>query len=323
MASFASRSTGVTAAVRHAISQLPCTPGVYRFLDRHGDVLYIGRGTGLRPRVASHWSDLRGREHPASLVRAIARVEAVACASAHEAAWLERNLLEARMPPWNRSVGGQEAQVFIWMSTGRVRPGLGVSYVCRESAATEYFGPYLGGSRARLAVRGLRRLVPLEFSAGRLRGTAAAMARVRGVTTTGPDAQARQVRAILGREASAVSWAQASLGRLRDRVSEALAFELAAKIQAEIEALVWITSPQRVALNETGDFEVSGWHDGVTVQFGFQAGRLRDWVQQAGPQPPATAMPASPRAELAEFAQQNAELAVRLRHTSSQRPACG
>src|SRR5258708_27354280 len=147
MGSFASRSTGVTAAVRHAISQLPCPPGVYRFRDRHGEVLYIGRATGLRARVASYWSDLRGREHLASMVPAIARVEAVACASAHEAAWLERNLLEARMPPWNRAVGGQEAQGFIWMSTGRVRPGLGVSYGCRESAATEYFGPYLGGSR--------------------------------------------------------------------------------------------------------------------------------------------------------------------------------
>ncbi len=48
------------------------------------------------------------------MVARIARVEAVPCDSAHEAAWLERNLLEYRKPPWNRSPnGGQEVEVWI------------------------------------------------------------------------------------------------------------------------------------------------------------------------------------------------------------------
>ena len=51
------------------------------------------------------------------MVARVARVEAVPCDSAHEAAWLERNLLERRKPPWNRSPsGGQESEVWIRLS---------------------------------------------------------------------------------------------------------------------------------------------------------------------------------------------------------------
>jgi excinuclease UvrABC nuclease subunit len=40
-----------------AIAGLPVAPGVYRFRDACGGVLYIGRATALRNRVASYWSD--------------------------------------------------------------------------------------------------------------------------------------------------------------------------------------------------------------------------------------------------------------------------
>ena len=44
--------TGMPAAVR----ALPAGPGVYRFLDRRGTGLYLGRATALRARVASYWA---------------------------------------------------------------------------------------------------------------------------------------------------------------------------------------------------------------------------------------------------------------------------
>ena len=92
------------------MARLPLGPGVYRFRDAAGRALYLGRATSLRRRVASYWGDLGDRAHLAAMVARIARVEAVPCASAHEAAWLERNLLERSKPPWNRSPsGGQEA----------------------------------------------------------------------------------------------------------------------------------------------------------------------------------------------------------------------
>ena len=95
---------------------LPQAPGVYRFRDQDGRVLYVGRAVSLRRRVPSYWGDLGDRGHLAPMVARIARVEAAVCDSAHEAAWLERNLLERRRPPWNRSVGGQESEVWLRLS---------------------------------------------------------------------------------------------------------------------------------------------------------------------------------------------------------------
>ena len=83
---------------REQVARLPPGPGVYRFRDAAGTVLYLGRAVSLRRRVASYWGDLGDRGHLAAMVGRIARVEAVPCASAHEAAWLERNLLERRKP---------------------------------------------------------------------------------------------------------------------------------------------------------------------------------------------------------------------------------
>jgi excinuclease UvrABC nuclease subunit len=49
------------------------------------------------------------------MVAGVTRIEAVTCDSPHEAALLERNLLEASLPPWNRTPGAQENLVYIRM----------------------------------------------------------------------------------------------------------------------------------------------------------------------------------------------------------------
>ena len=53
----------------------------------------------------------------------MARVEAVSCDSVHEAAWLERNMLEGRRPPWNRALGGNEVPVAIRVDGEKVHVG--------------------------------------------------------------------------------------------------------------------------------------------------------------------------------------------------------
>jgi excinuclease ABC subunit C len=153
-----------------AVASLPTSPGVYRFRDAGDRVLYVGRASALRSRVASYWSDLRDRDHLAPMVARIARIEAVSCDSAHEAAWLERNLLEASLPPWNRTPGGQETAVYIRLDAGPVTPGLSVAYQAEPAGQVRYFGPYLGGLRVRRAVAALHRIRPLSYSGARLDG---------------------------------------------------------------------------------------------------------------------------------------------------------
>jgi hypothetical protein len=106
------------ASPRATVARLPLGPGVYRFRDAAGRILYVGRAVCLRRRVQSYWGDLGDRGHLAPMVARIARVEAVICDSAHDAAWLERNLLQRRLPPWNRQ---DDADVYGWAAGVLVR----------------------------------------------------------------------------------------------------------------------------------------------------------------------------------------------------------
>src|SRR3954466_9280023 len=133
-----------------AVAALPAAPGVYRFRDDGGRVLYLGRATDLRSRVGSYWGDLRDRRHLRRMMLRVARIEALVCDSAHEAAWAERNLLERALPPWNRIVGGLEVPVSIRLDASPEAPRLGLASSTRPASGVRCFGAYLGAGKGRL-----------------------------------------------------------------------------------------------------------------------------------------------------------------------------
>ena len=286
---------------------LPQAPGVYRFRDQAGRILYIGRAVSLRRRVLSYWGDLGDRAHLAPMVARIARVEAVTCDSAHEAAWLERNLLEHRRPPWNRATGGQEAEVWIRLSVSPRRPGL---TVMRQPAPGD-FGPYLGGQKVRDAVCGLGRVLPLGYAADGQAGTERDMARVRGASPAARAALARAIAAVLDRAQAALAALRTELTARRDAAAAALAFEFAGRLQAELEALDWVTGEQKVTRVQD-DADVCGWADGVLVWFEIRGGRVRGWRQRSCGAAAARRHLAGTPPGWADFARRNAELAARL-----------
>jgi excinuclease ABC subunit C len=294
------------------IARLPLTPGVYRFRDATGRVLYIGRATVLRRRVASYWSDLRDRRHLTPMVARVRRVEAVACDSVHEAAWLERNLLTTSLPPWNRTPGGQEIPVYIRLDPQPARPSLSVAHVARQAGTAVYFGPYLGGRRVRQAVKGLGRIAPLAYTGTGLRGTRLDIARARGFAGADRASCVATISAVLRRQPDAVTDARTRLTELRDRAASALAFELAGDIDAELRALAWVTSPQRATSMIAADFTASGWSGGVLTSFVARHGQVCEWVQSECPRSDAAARLAGTPPDWADFAQRNAELARQL-----------
>jgi excinuclease ABC subunit C len=296
---------------RDLAARLPAAPGVYRFRDAVGRVLYLGRAVSLRRRVVSYWGDLGDRAHLAPMVARIAGLEAVACDSAHEAAWLERNLLQTRLPPWNRSrSGGQEVEVWIRLSESARTPGVRV--VHQPLPGARHFGPYLGSRKVRCAVSGLCRELPLGYAAGGLAGARREMARVLGVSAAERAGLVHAVAAVLDRDPDAVASLHARLRARRDAAASVLAFELAARLQEEIEALDWVTAEQKVTRASAADFDVSGWADGMLVSFAVRGGRLTGWTQRRCGAAAARRHLGETPPEWTGFAKRNAELAARL-----------
>ena len=267
-------------------ARLPAGPGVYRFRDAAGRVLYLGRAVSLRRRVASYWGDLGDRGHLAAMVARIARVEAVLCDSAHEAAWLERNLLQRRKPPWNRSPdGGQEAEVWIRLS------GSGLSGRL----------PSLAGRSSALTWAARRSATPCPGCAGCCRSAP---------PRTGPDRPARRGSERELARARGACLAPAAPGRpgdlvrrprrcstgIRPRWPRCARSWSARRDAAAAAAGLRVRGPGagRAGGRWTGSppsrrspgpsrpiFDVHGWADGVLVRFEVRGGRLSGWSQRA------------------------------------------
>jgi excinuclease ABC subunit C len=298
--------------VRTVVAALPNGPGVYRFRS-DTRVLYIGRAVDLRRRVTSYWGDLRDRPHLRRMMPSVERVEAVACDSEHEAAWLERNLLERAKPRWNRTAGGQEVPVQIRLDARGGRLDVVHDH---DAAGGQLFGPYLGGLRVRLAVGGLRRVIPLAYAGERLGGFDRDMARVRGVVATRAS-MVDTAAAVLSRDPDAASYVRDELAKRRDAAAAALAFELAARIQAELEALDWVLAEQKVTRPASGDGEVHGWSDGLLVTFEIREGRVRTWRQRRCGEVEARGRVARTPTLWRSFADRNAALAAALLATAT------
>ncbi len=109
------RSIGQGTADQAAPSALVAQPQARRGCTASATpaTVYIGRAVNLRRRVGSDWTRLAG--HLTERVSRIARVEAVRCSSQHEASWLERNLLEQRLPRWNKTPAAKRSRsLFAW-----------------------------------------------------------------------------------------------------------------------------------------------------------------------------------------------------------------
>ena len=274
----------------------------------------VGRSAGppLRSRVASYWLELRGRGHLGPMVARVALVEAVCCDSAHEAAWLERNLLEVLLPPFNRTPGGEELPSTSGWMPGRCTPAYR-SPTRQGRAASALIWPLPGWPESPATARRVAPDPSLPEPPGAWLGGAERDLAGRAVPPIGggrPALARLAFTAVLERQPAAVAGGTCNWSSCANRAAQALAYEPAARIQAEIGAPRWVSCPQRVTTMDAANLSIAGWAGGVLVQFQIRGGRLCTWSQRPCSHSSATDALAATPAAWRGFTQRNAELAT-------------
>lgn len=94
---------------------LPDQPGVYRFLRRNGDLLYVGKAASLKKRTTSHFTGRAGKLLAPEMLTQVSEIAVTVTASALEAALLENETIKALNPPYNVQLTAGDPRV--WYSS--------------------------------------------------------------------------------------------------------------------------------------------------------------------------------------------------------------
>ncbi|MCV7344183.1 excinuclease ABC subunit UvrC [Mycolicibacterium rhodesiae] len=127
---------------RPAPGSIPVEPGVYRFRDPHGRVIYVGKAKSLRPRLTSYFQDISAL-HPRTrqMVTTAAKVEWTVVNTEVEALQLEYNWIKEFDPRFNVRYRDDKSYPVLAVTLNEEYPRLFV-YRGPRRKGVRYFGPY-------------------------------------------------------------------------------------------------------------------------------------------------------------------------------------
>jgi len=122
--------------------EIPTEPGVYRFRDRDGRILYVGKAKNLRSRLSNYFAPLRTlHERTRRMVTTAASVEWTVVGSDVEALQLEYMWIQEFKPPFNVRYKDDKSYPYLAVTLADEAPRVIVTRNHNIKGA-KYFGPY-------------------------------------------------------------------------------------------------------------------------------------------------------------------------------------
>ena len=155
-------AAGFSDNIKNALAVLPEKPGVYLMHDASGKVIYVGKAVVLKNRVRSYFRNLASHTPKVkAMVAKIAEIETIVTSSEVEALILECNLIKKYRPRYNISLKDDKTYPYLKVTLQEDFPRL---YVTRRHMrdGARYYGPYADAGAMHATVKLLRSMFPLR-----------------------------------------------------------------------------------------------------------------------------------------------------------------
>jgi excinuclease ABC subunit C len=250
-------ASGPLAAGRAAILRFarlaPAAPGVYRMIDRAGEVLYVGKAKNIRKRVIAY---ARPTGHDTRIERMIAStagLEFVSTATETEALLLEANLIKRLRPRFNVLLRDDKSFPYILITGDHPAPQI-MKHRGARARRGDYFGPFASAQAVHRTLNALERAFLIRSCSdavyeSRTRPCLLHQIKRCAAPCTGEIALAdyaalvREARGFLAGRSGAV---RAELAGEMEKAAEVLDFERAAAYRDRLAALSAIQAHQGI-----------------------------------------------------------------------------
>ena len=139
---------------------MPSEPGVYRYYDKKGEILYVGKAKNLKNRVSSYFNKSQIGYKTRMMVSKIVRLETTVVNSEYDALLLENNLIKEYQPFYNILLKDDKSYPWICIKKEPFPRIFLTRNVIKDGS--EYYGPYAKVKQAKTLIEVIKNIYKLR-----------------------------------------------------------------------------------------------------------------------------------------------------------------
>ena len=146
--------------LKNKLTDVPRKPGVYKFLDKDGAVLYVGKAKNLRSRVGQYFGNHDNRPQLPYLMAEAVDFDYIVVGTELESLFLENTLIKEYMPPYNIMLRDDKNYAFIKIDYSTSIPQITYARKVENDKKSKFFGPYSSAKKIRQTLDLTRKIFP-------------------------------------------------------------------------------------------------------------------------------------------------------------------
>ena len=289
---------GFSDSIKNALAVLPDKPGVYLMHDAEGKVIYVGKAVVLKNRVRSYFRNLASHTPKVkAMVAKIAEIETIITSSEVEALILECNLIKKYRPRYNISLKDDKSYPYLKVTMQEDFPRLHMTRRLSRDGA-KYYGPYADAGAMYETMKLLKTMFPLRTCRKMNPDRPCLNYHIKRCLApcagyVSKEEYGKMIKSVCMVLDGRTTELERDLKQRMQEAAEEYAFEEAARLRDQLQAVERLNESQKAVTNNGGDMDVIGFAQDMTgnclqiffVRKGKLIGRDNFFLQDGGEEP--------------------------------------